>query len=57
MLLETRRAYWCDTKSKPIGHIRDALVKQITELTGCAESELLTDMPRPPQQQQQQQQQ
>jgi pre-mRNA-splicing factor ATP-dependent RNA helicase DHX15/PRP43 len=56
MLMETRRAYWCDTKSKPTGHIRDALVKQIIELTGCAESEVLVDMPPPPQQQQQQQQ-
>lgn len=57
LLLLARPDYWANVDNKPAGHIQDALVQKIIQLTECAESEIFVDIQPPPNPQQQQQQQ
>lgn len=53
ILMKACPDYWSNVDTKPAGHIRDALVQKIMELTGLEESEITGEMQQPSQQQQQ----
>jgi HrpA-like RNA helicase len=53
LILEEHHEYWVNVESKTAGHIQDALIKRICELTELDESEIRVKMPPPPQQEQQ----